>query len=116
MIYRKLDVYKNAVHFTGKIYKLTKSFPRSELYGISAQLNRAAVSISHNIAEGSSRQSNKERSHYLRISLGSAVEIEAMFDILLEIELCQDQEIKEASIQLYRIRKMLQALIKKHSA
>ncbi|MBT3243201.1 MAG: four helix bundle protein [Bacteroidetes bacterium] len=57
MIYKKLDVYQLAIAFVGKIYNLTNSFPKSELYGITSQINRAAVSIPLNIAEGSSRKS-----------------------------------------------------------
>ncbi|MCK5820399.1 MAG: four helix bundle protein [Bacteroidales bacterium] len=78
MIHKKLDVYKLAVKFVGKIYNLSGSFPKDERYGITSQIRRAAVSIPLNIAEGSSRKS-----------------------------------IKELSIDLYRIRKMLQAMINK---
>jgi four helix bundle protein len=111
MIYKKLDVYQLAIAFVGKIYNLTNSFPKSELYGITSQINRAAVSIPLNIAEGSSRKSQKEYAHYLRIALGSANELESLFDVIIVVNLCADQNIKEISIQLYRIRKMLQSMI-----
>jgi len=113
MVHKKLDVYKLAVKFVGKIYNLSGSFPKDERYGITSQIRRAAVSIPLNIAEGSSRKSIKEFTYYLSISLGSANEIEAILDILIEINYCTGNEIKELSIDLFRIRKMLQAMINK---
>ena len=115
MIYKKLDVYKLALAFVGKIYNLSNSFPKSELYGLCSQINRAAVSIPLNIAEGSSRKSQKEYAHFLRIALGSANEIESLFDVILIVNLSSESKIKELSIQLYRIRKMLQSMIKQRT-
>lgn len=97
MIYRKLEVYKQSIDFVAKIYGLTDSFPKSELFGITSQIRRAAVSIPLNIAEGSAKNSEKDYARYLRISLGSATEIE-------------DKQ-KQYTYPLFKIRKMLQSMI-----
>jgi four helix bundle protein len=74
--YKKLDVWNRSFNATLAVYRLTKSFPTSERYGLAAQMRRAAVSIPSNIAEGSVQLSGKGFRRYLRIALGSACELE----------------------------------------
>lgn len=112
MLHKKLGVYTESISFVAQAYQLSNKFPKSELYGLTSQLRRAAFSIPMNIAEGSSNRTTRELIHYLKISLGSANEIETIFDLILEIGYCTDPEIKDLSIKLYKIRKMLQSLIK----
>jgi len=69
--HRDLEVWKRGISFVTTIYKLTGSFPKEELYGLTSQIRRAAISIPSNIAEGAARKSNKEFIHYLYIALGS---------------------------------------------
>lgn len=74
--HKDLDVWKKSVDFVTIIYKETQSFPKEELYGLTSQMRRAAVSIPSNIAEGSARQGNKELVQFLYIALGSVVELD----------------------------------------
>ena len=71
-----LTVWKMSIDFVTDIYRITKDFPREEIYGLTSQLRRAAVSIPSNIAEGAARHSTKEYIQFLYISLGSIAEVE----------------------------------------
>lgn len=73
--FEKLDVWKNARNFAVKIYKITEKYPKDEKFGIVSQLKRASVSISSNIAEGSSRFSLKDQIRFNEMEYGSALEI-----------------------------------------
>ena len=66
-----------AIQLTGETYRLTKTFPRSERYGLVQQMNRASVSIASNIAEGAGRGDTRDFARFLRIARGSACELEA---------------------------------------
>jgi four helix bundle protein len=68
--FEKLDVYKEALNFAGSVYRVSAEFPKDELYGLTGQLRRAAVSVALNIAEGSGK-SKKEFIHYLRMARAS---------------------------------------------
>ena len=70
--FKQLEIWKQTRIFCTQIYSLTSSFPNEERYGLTNQLRRAAVSIPSNIAEGSSRKSNKDFARFLEIAIGSA--------------------------------------------
>jgi four helix bundle protein len=72
--FEKLDVWQNSREFVLDIYKLTMKFPLSEIYGITSQIKRSATSIATNIAEGTSRNTKKDKAHFLTISYSSAME------------------------------------------
>ena len=74
--HKKLEVWKKSLDLIENIYTLTEKFPKSEIFGISNQLRRASVSITSNIAEGSSRNSKIERKRFFEISRSSLVEID----------------------------------------
>ena len=74
--YRDLIAWRKAMQLVTDIYDATRSFPRDELYGLTNQLRRAAVSVPSNIAEGQARFSSKEFHHFLSLARGSLVEIE----------------------------------------
>jgi four helix bundle protein len=74
--FKQLKIWQKGVAIAAKSFELTRSFPKEEKFGLSIQLTRAAVSIACNIAEGSSRRSQKEYLHYIEIALGSAFEME----------------------------------------
>ena len=74
--HRDLDAWKKSIGLVSEIYLLTKKFPPDELYGLTSQMRRAAVSVPSNIAEGAARGSSKEFSRFLSISLGSLAEME----------------------------------------
>ncbi|HBR11174.1 MAG TPA: four helix bundle protein [Chryseobacterium sp.] len=73
--FEKLEVWQNSRQLVKEIYLATSSFPENEKFGITNQLRRASTSITANIAEGFSRQSNKEKSRFLSIAFGSTIEI-----------------------------------------
>ena len=73
--YRKLNVYHKSMELVTNIYRLSRSFPEDEKFGLSNQIQRAAISVPSNIAEGMGRFSNKERIHFLEIANGSLMEV-----------------------------------------
>ena len=104
-----LDVWKRAMDFVEMVYVLSGRFPKEEVYGLTSQVRRAAVSIPSNIAEGASRQSTKEFIQFLYISLGSLSEVETqlMLSYRLKYVPSIEEELKHATI----IKKMLNGLI-----
>lgn len=92
-------------------YKITKTFPVEERYGLSSQMRRAAISIPSNIAEGAGRKSKKEFCYFLSVSLGSLSELETQFVISRELEYLTD--FSEIKMLIKRIRIMIAGLISK---
>lgn len=80
--FEKLEGYKKGVDFSNWIYQLTRTFPKSEQFGITSQLRRAALSIPSNIAEGAGRYNNKERIYFYRIAKVSVFECIPLLEIL----------------------------------
>jgi four helix bundle protein len=72
--YEKLEVWQNSRFFILDIYKLTNNYPTNKIYGMTSQLKRSASSIATNIAEGTSRNTNKDKTHFLTMSYSSAIE------------------------------------------
>ena len=83
--FRKLKVWQKAKKLVLRIYSETSSFPRSEMFGLTSQLRRAAVSVPANIAEGKERQYGKEFVQFLHIARGSLAEIEVLLEIAGEL-------------------------------
>lgn len=110
--HKDLNVWKNAVSFVSDIYKITEHFPNSELFGLTNQIRRAAVSIPSNIAEGAARTSQKEFNQFLSIALGSRAEVETQLLIALNLQFISTNEYKELTIKIDDIRKMLIGLKK----
>ncbi|WP_348810590.1 four helix bundle protein [Flavobacterium maritimum] len=83
--FEKLDVWNEAKDFTKSLYTLTSKFPDSEKFGLVSQLRRASVSICSNIAEGSARNSYKDKAHFTTMAFGSTVEV--LNQLILSYEL-----------------------------
>ncbi|MBW8057982.1 MAG: four helix bundle protein [Candidatus Methylomirabilales bacterium] len=79
--FEKLDVYQRAVKFILNVYNATEKFPHNELYGLTAQLRRAAVSIATNIAEGSGRHHKKDHQQFLRMARSSCYECVPLLEV-----------------------------------
>ena len=79
--YRKLIAYVKACEVRRKVYRLIKNFPKEEQFALCDQLRRAAVSITSNIAEGMTRYSNKDKTHFLEISFGSLMEVMSQLEV-----------------------------------
>ena len=79
--FRKLDTWLDGVELADTIYTLTASFPKTEIYGLSSQMQRAAVSVPSNIAEGSGKGSDRDFARFVSISLGALFELETQIEI-----------------------------------
>jgi len=110
--YQDLTVWQKAMDLTAAIYHLVKKLPKDELFGLSGQMRRAAVSIPSNIAEGNGRQTEGEFHQFLRIAKGSAAELETQLHICVRVGYLADTDIKQAMYILSEISKMLTALMK----
>ncbi len=108
--HKDLDVWKKSMDLVVEIYTLTKVFPSNEVYGLSSQIKRAAVSVPSNIAEGASRKGNKEFIQFLYISLGSLSEVETQ--VVLAKRLGFTDEIETTLINIEDVKKMLNGLIR----
>ena len=91
--YKELLIWQKGIGIVLKVYKLTQSFPKDEIYALSSQLKRASVSIPSNIAEGFGRQTDKSFNHFLNISRGSLNEIETQLIIAKELGFIQDENL-----------------------
>jgi four helix bundle protein len=95
--FRDLRVWQAGIELVTQIYKLTQVFPREELYGLSSQLRRAAVSVPSNIAEGHARESSKEYLNHLSIVQGSLAEIQTQIEIALRLDLIEETSAQQAT-------------------
>ncbi len=110
--HKDLLVWKKSIELVTLVYQITQNFPKEELYGLSNQMRRCAVSIPSNIAEGYGRCSDKERKHFLYISLGSASELETQLIIAKELEFIAEDASESMNGRINEIIKMLSSLIK----
>ena len=105
-------IYQEAMDIAVLTYRITGSFPKNETYALVSQLNRAAVSIASNIAEGSSRNSGKDFSHFLEMALGSAFEVETQLNIAKRIGYIND-EVNDIFDRISKLEKQLNIFINK---
>lgn len=105
--FKELEIWKRSRVFCSSIYSLTALFPDSEKFGLTNQLRRASVSVPSNIAEGSSRKSNKDFSRFLQIALGSCYEIETQLLIAFDLEFISREDLNRISKELSEIIKMI---------
>lgn len=116
--YKDLLVWQRAMDLAAHCYQLTESFPRSEIYGLSAQLRRSAVSVPSNIAEGNSRRSTKEFLRFLSISLGSMAELETQVRIAERLGYMNPETLDSAlqiSDEVYRMLHGLRVSLERRS-
>lgn len=107
--YRDLIVWNKAMELTKQVYIVTQYFPKEEVYGLTSQIRRCAVSIPSNIAEGKGRNSDKEFIRFLNISLGSLYELQTQLELALSFSYISNVEnIFNLS---FEIEKMLNKLI-----
>ena len=90
--WEKLDVWKLADELAYQVYLTTRSFPKEEIYGLTSQLRRAALSVPTNIVEGYSRKGDKELARFLNISLGSMAEAKYLIYFSHRLEYLKDEE------------------------
>ena len=110
--FEKLDVYVEARAFVKSIYDLSRQFPDSERYALTDQIHRAVVSVTSNIAEGTSRMSNKDKAHFVEMSYGSLMELVSQLQVAMDLNyISQEQynalqpQIEKISYKLYALRR-----------
>lgn len=91
--HRNLKAWSDSIRLLKDLYLITKSFPKEELFGITSQMRRAALSIPLNIAEGAARTSKKEFVRFLDIAIGSIAELDTLFIISVELEFLSDEDL-----------------------
>ncbi|MCX2680090.1 four helix bundle protein [Galbibacter sp. EGI 63066] len=105
--FKDLEIWKRSRVFCSSIYKLTSKFPKAEKYGLTNQLRRAAVSIPSNIAEGSSRHSNKDFARFIEIAIGSTYEIQTQLLISFDLNFISEEKLRIHSNELEEVIKMI---------
>ena len=113
MNYKDLVVWQRAMELTAEAYRLAKKLPKEETYALADQIRRSAVSIPSNIAEGQSRNSDKEFKRFLNIARGSKAELETQLLIGVNVGYFSDSDISRALCLIDEIGKMLTKLISK---
>lgn len=111
--YRELVVWQKAVELTVLIYKVTQTFPQAELYGLSAQMRRAGVSIASNIAEGRGRINSKEFRQFLGVARGSASELLTQIHVARALGYGEVNLLEEAESLGNEVSKMLLSSLQK---
>ena len=108
--FRKLEVWRKSMTLANTVYQKTKDFPKEELYGITNQMRRYSVSIPSNIAEGCAKSSSKEFARYLKISLGSAYELETQMTISIGLNYLDKSSYDQILDEIIQIQKMISKL------
>jgi len=111
--YRELKIWQKSIELVKMVYLLTHKFPNSEIYGLSSQMQRAAVSIPSNIAEGQGRQHTAEFRQFLYVALGSTAELDTQLVVAVSLGYVTPQDAKPVFDLILEIRKMTYTLINK---
>lgn len=111
--YRDLIVWQKAMDLVELVYQATKKFPKEELYGLTNQIRRAAVSVPSNIAEGHARNSTAEYRNFLSMARGSLAEVETQLLIAVRLKYIDSEKLTELLSLQMEINKMTNALISK---
>lgn len=109
--YRDLQVWSKAHNLTLELYRVSRQFLREEIYGITSQLRRAAVSIGTNLAEGCGRRTSSELARFVRIAMGAASELDYHLLLSRDLGFMAADEFTHASAALIEVRKMLTSFL-----
>ena len=109
--YRELEVWEKPHKLTLDLYTLSRRFPKEEVYGLTSQVRRAAVSIGANLAEGCGRRTSAELARFVRIAMGSASELDYHLLLCRDFEFISKEQYDRTVRELVRIRKMLSSLL-----
>ncbi len=110
--FKNIRVWKSAHDFVIEIYKVTKDFPRNEIFGITSQIRRSSFSIANNIAEGSARSTDKEFAQFISYSIASASETEYLLILSGSLNYINNEIQHELTFKVNSIRQKLIALHK----
>jgi four helix bundle protein len=114
--FRELKVWQKAHELTLAVYRVTTTFPRQELYGLTSQIRRASASIGANISEGCGRNGDAELARFCSIAMGSASELEYHLLLAKDLNLFKPGEYEELAPRATELKRMLTALRKKLTA
>ena len=108
--YKELKIWQKSIELSVRVYHITQTFPRTEVFGLTSQMRRSASSIATNIAEGAGRNSKKEFSNFLGIANGSTCELETQIIIASRVNLISNPDMKSLQSLITEIQKMNWAL------
>ena len=114
--FHDLKVWGKAHQLVLAIYKASTGFPQREIYALTNQLRRAAISVPSNIAEGCGRNSEAEFSHFLQIAMGSASEVQYALLLARDLSFLNDSEFQKLDNEVIEVKRMLAALLQKLTA
>ncbi len=114
--YKDLTVWQKSIDLVTNIYELTEKFPREEIYGLTSQIRRSAVSIPSNIAEGRCRGTRADFLHFLRMSYGSGAELETQLEISKKLSKTKVLNYNKVDNLLDEVMRMLNVMITKLKA
>lgn len=106
----ELDVFKLAHSLVLRVYKVTESFPKEEMYGLTSQLRRASISIPANLAEGANRAGKKEFKRFISFAKGSSGEIQYLVKLSKDLNYLKDEDYNDLKNGYIRVAKMLTKL------
>ena len=111
--YKDLKVWQRSIELVVEVYKLTEDFPREELYSLTSQIRRAAISIPSNIAEGRFRGTKKDYVNFLRIAYASGAELETQIEVAKRLPKMKNLDYAKIDSLLEEVMKMLNSMIRK---
>ena len=111
--YRELQVWQKGIELVKEVYRFTSKFPKSETYGLTSQIQRSAVSVPSNIAEGQARQHTGEFRQFVYVALGSLAELDTQFEIAKQLTYLYKNDSKAIQKRIAELRKMLHGLLNK---
>jgi len=109
--YKDLLVWQKAKSLAVAVYRTTEQFPKHELFGLTSQMRRAAVSVASNIAEGQGRGSKPDFAHFLCMARGSLLELETQLEIAAELKMGRDDELRNLNEDCYKTLGLLNRLL-----
>ncbi|PKF75566.1 four helix bundle protein [Chryseobacterium sp. PMSZPI] len=109
--FKELLVWQKSIDFVTEMYRITKTFPKTEIYGLISQIRKSAVSIPSNIAEGNSRRSKPDYLQFLKIARGSCAEVETQLIISKNLGFLNEDDYLKLNERIIGISKMLNGLI-----
>lgn len=109
--FRELIVWQKSIDLVERVYQITNSFPKEEMFSLTSQIRRSAISIPSNVAEGFGRKSTLDYIHFLHISRGSLYELQTQLEISSRIKYLSESELKLVIEKCKEVAKMLNGLI-----
>ena len=111
--FRDLKIWQKGIDIVEDVYKITRAFPKEEIYGLTSQMRRCAVSIPSNIAEGFKRYHSKEYKQFLYVTLGSSAELETQLVISQKIRYINERQAEGILEKINHLSRMITVLMRK---